>query len=167
MKDFLGNEFTVGDIIVYPKTSGRSVALVKATVLKFNESGSVSVQPELESWQGGRPRGVTTHYVDTRTGKRFPPYSTRSEQHKQRPSGYEHKVTGEWLSTAEWGEAEDQARRSGRLSWQEIHERRQQWTWTPVIWKPYVAEESVIQPVTLTRTDNIVRVSPSVPAEQT
>ncbi len=53
MKDFLGNEFTEGDSIVYAKTSGRSVALVRATVITLNESGPVTGQPHTERWQGG------------------------------------------------------------------------------------------------------------------
>ena len=35
--DWLGNEYGVGDMILYPRTSGHSVEMVKAEVVEFVE----------------------------------------------------------------------------------------------------------------------------------
>ncbi len=151
MKDFLGNDFEVGDTIVYPKMSGRSVALCQGVVLKFNESGSVTVQPMVESWDGGRERSGTTRYIDTRTGKGFSPYADSAKKHMERPWGYKHKVTDKWISYEEYHAMNDD-----RRVYQT--EAQREYTWASVIWKDYVKKETTVKPVTITRTDNIILV---------
>lgn len=147
MLDFLGKEFDVGDLIVYPMMSGRSVALVKGRVLKFNDSGSVGVQPETESWRGGRERSGTTRYIDSRSGKGFSPYSEPGKKHMERDYGYIRVSTGEWISYDDY-----EAQRDSRSYFGSDPDIK----WAPVIWKDYVKIESKVKPVTITRTDNII-----------
>ncbi len=146
MKDFLGHEFEVGDTIVYPKMSGRSVALCKGVVLKFNESGSVNIQPETESWGGGQERSGTTRYIDTRTGRGFSPYSDAATQHMIQGYGYEHKETGDWISYDEYH----------ALGYTWLSPEQAQYKWASPIWKDYVTTETKVKPVTISRTDNII-----------
>lgn len=47
MRDFLGNEYEPGDLIVYPQRYGNHGAnMVLARVIKFNDSGTVTVVPQ-------------------------------------------------------------------------------------------------------------------------
>ncbi len=169
MKDFLGNEFGVGDTIVYPKMSGRSVALVKGTVVKFNESGSVTIQPEVESWNGGRDRSGTTRYIDTRTGKGFDPHAEKNKIHMIRDYGYTSKETGEFFSWDDHRRQEELIRaKHGNPSYsnpkvkemrREIEAFNRSLQWEQVIWKDYVKVESTVKTVTITRTDNLILVA--------
>ena len=152
MQDFLGNEFGPGDLIVYPKMSGRSVCLVKGRVVKFNPSGSVTIQPETESWHGGRDRSGTTRYIDTRTGKSFNPYYDSANEHQVRGSGYIHKPSGTFVECVDYSNLRSEAYRTPG-KWQEI---RNDYEYSQVIWKDYVKIETTVKPVTITRTDNIV-----------
>lgn len=161
MKDFLGNEFGPGDLVVYPKSSGRSVALVKGTVLKFNPSGSVQIQPETESWGGGRERSGTTRYVDTRTGKTFDPYHDKNVVHMERDRGYLHKETGEFVSNDEMDRERQRIigsfdHRYSRVAQEAVYEYTRQYTYVLPVWKDYVKTETTVKSVTITRTDNIV-----------
>lgn len=144
MKDFLGKEFDVGDYVVYPAGSGRSITMVKAQVIRFTDK-SVIVQP-LDSARWKQHHG-TTRFRDTRTGKTFLPYSEAKStlEHMARPYGYHHKQTGEWVSYEE----------VRSLPYQE----QQQYEWAPVVWKDYVEQIHLgPQPVRLTVTSNIIRI---------
>lgn len=152
MKDFLGKEFGPGDLIVYPKMSGRSVCLVKGRVVKFNPSGSVTIQPETESWQGGRERSGTTRYIDTRTGKGFNPYYDGAAQHQIRGYGYIHTPTDTFVEYEDYNNLRTEAYRTPG-KWQTM---QRDYQWAPVIWKDYVKVENTVKPVTITRTDNIL-----------
>lgn len=142
MIDFLGNEFGVGDYIVYPAGSGRSITMVKAQVVRFTES-SVVVQPlDSARWQ---QHHETTQYRDTRTGKTFNAHADSASAHMQRAFGYTHKQTGEYI-TYEHGR---------ELSWLELRE----YEYASPIWKDYVEKVKVgPKPVRLTITNNIVKV---------
>lgn len=142
MIDFLGNEFDVGDYIVYPAGSGRSITMVKAQVVRFTES-SVVVQPlDSARWQ---QHHETTQYRDTRTGKNFDPYAAAAMAHMQRDAGYVHRETGDYITRAQFDV----------MPWPD----RQAYTYATTIWKDYVEKVKVgPKPVRLTITKNIIRV---------
>ena len=74
MKDWLGNEFGVGDLIIYAVSHGsHGHSMVVAELLKFNPT-TVTVQPLHDSRRGRR---TSTGHVDTRTGKSIDPYSSK------------------------------------------------------------------------------------------
>ncbi len=170
MKDFLGREFEVGDLIVYPKMSGRSVCLVKGVVKKFNDSGTVTVQPEVESWNGGQDRSTTEKYIDTRTGKSFNAYHDNADQHVERGYGGTNKETGEWISSEEYSILIQRVRHDWLLANPDSRyvphsvewEFSDKFTHTSRVWKDYVKIESTIPTVTIKRTDNIILVDKRV-----
>lgn len=143
--DWLGQEVAVGDTIVYAAMSGRSVTMVLAKVVSFNESGSITVQPLQSSrWKQHYGR---TRYIDTRTGKGIDPFAT--DKHTAEPSYCRHKQTGERLS------AEDI--NNGRLGYLDYE-------YVPAVWKDYV--EQVKEPtskVTLTVTANVTKWTGATP----
>lgn len=72
MKDFLGNEYDVGDKVLYAAMSGRSVTMVLAEVVSINPKNegkfTVTVRPLASSrWKQHHGRD---YYVDTRTGEK-------------------------------------------------------------------------------------------------
>ncbi len=140
MKDFLDNEISEGDIVVYPAGSGRSITMIKAEVKSIKDNGVV-VQP-LHSSRWSHHSNKTI-YRDSRTGRSFQPYSEGARQHMQRPYGYINNDTGEWVEYD--------------LHHLPRQERVGQYSWAPVIWRDYV--EKVVEapkPVHLKITENIV-----------
>lgn len=58
-KDFLGNEYTVGDIVTWPIGSGSNSASIRiGRVVEFRNNGGVAIMP-LEGRWGGDPKLVT------------------------------------------------------------------------------------------------------------
>lgn len=148
MKDFLGQEYAEGDFILYAAMSGRSCNMVLGYVLKFNESGSVKVQPVKSArWtQHGR-----TRYIDTRTGKGVDPH--RSPKHILKDAHFTDKVTGVEVSYAEMYAYLDEHYGKGYRNF--YHDYLD---YVPVQYQPWIeVQKDVIEPVTLTITDNIVR----------
>jgi hypothetical protein len=75
MKDWLGNEYGVGDKIIYAASHGNhGRSMVIAEVLKFNPT-TITVRPLHDSRRGRR---IFNGHVDTRTGKPVDPYSNKS-----------------------------------------------------------------------------------------
>jgi hypothetical protein len=118
MKDFLGNEYGEGDLVIYGASGGRSINMIIGRVVSvkqrttrdgtYDDAGkyrytqvpvtdkdgnpvySVRIQPLHSSrWEQHDPR---TYYVDTRTGKTVDRYSHVKEQ-----SYYTDARTGERL----------------------------------------------------------------------
>lgn len=72
MKDWLGQEYGVGDLVIYPAAHGNHGANMRmARVVRFNEN-TVTVQP-LKSARYGDMKSCC--HVDTRTWRRIDPYS--------------------------------------------------------------------------------------------
>lgn len=114
MKDWLGNEYDVGDLVLYAAMSGRCVTMVLGRVLEIyqgpkygygykrqdkldddEKETKVKVQPLKSSrWKQHYGR---TRYVDTRTGKGIDPYVTeKTGEYRHRTGGYfENTTTGE------------------------------------------------------------------------
>lgn len=82
MKDWLGNDLQVGDTVIYPAASGRSITMVVGEITGFGERDTgwdeakteptIKIRP-LRSSRWRQHRG-TNYYVDNRTGKRIDPY---------------------------------------------------------------------------------------------
>lgn len=133
MKDWLGNEFGPGDLVLYPNLTGHSPNMVLARVETLKENGNVTVLPVKGSrWDHwGR-----TKYTDTRTGKAVDPFRNQAEHmHAQQ---YLNPETGE--RTDDYYEAKA-------------------WSVTRVNdpFKDHIREEKVQSKVTLTVTKNITR----------
>lgn len=159
MKDWLGNEYDVGDLVLYAAMSGRSVTMVLARVLAFNESGSVSLCPVKSSrWKQHYGRSF---YIDTRTGKRIDPY--RSDKHVETPAYFTHKTNPEWtLSLEEYNQLpySFRTRNGGK-------EDRDAYEYVSTKFKDYV--EYKIEPtqkVTIHITENIVKWTGELPEEK-
>jgi hypothetical protein len=73
MKDWLGQEYDVGDLVIYPAPHGNHGANMRlAKVVKFNKN-TVTVQPLMSARYGD----IRNHcYVDTRTWRRIDPYAS-------------------------------------------------------------------------------------------
>lgn len=139
-EDFLGNEYSAGDVIVYAGLSGRAVQMVKAEVVELKDNGNVVVQP-LAGSRWGRSR--QTRYIDSRTGKGIDPYAT--DKHDEVSAHYRVKATGEVLSQEEYW----------ILPWSPT--KFQDHEYVPTVFKDYVQEvDSPPKKVTLTVTENIV-----------
>lgn len=146
MKDWLGQEYDVGDTVIYAAMSGRSVTMVLATVVKFNDSRSVTVQPERSSrWKQHHGR---TRYIDNRTGRGIDPYAGWDE-------GRHVKEAGHYIRT------DTCARVTDAEAWQLGYGMTR---WVPVQFKDYVEEVTEApKPVTLTVTQNITKWTGEVP----
>lgn len=98
VKDFLGNEYTVGSLVIYPVSYGsHSVMLAMGKVLKISEK-SVQVEP-VEASRGKHYYG-RTRYIDNRTGKGIDPYCN-SGKHIEEEGHYILKETGSRLARTE------------------------------------------------------------------
>jgi hypothetical protein len=159
MKDWLGNDFGPGDTVLYAAQSGRCVNMVLAEVVSINEQifdeeeyrfvpsdqatyfdsakrrTTVTVQPLKSSrWEQhyGRDR-----YIDTRTGKGINPWLDK------------HCASGGYRRDKLTGERVDDSNYSLRYG---------EYEYVPTVFKEYVKEiHEGPKPVTLTVTDNIVR----------
>lgn len=152
MKDWLGQEISEGDTIIYAAMSGRSVTMVLGTVVKFNESGTVRVQPVKSSrWEQHHGR---LRYIDNRTGKGIDPYSGDGK-HIASEGHYVRTDTGEKVT------ADDKYNlyRRGVLSWRDVE-------YKPTAFKDYVERVTdEVKPVTLTVTENITKWTGELPAD--
>lgn len=82
MQDWLGNDLGVGDMVIYPAGSGRSITMVVGQIVDFGQrrdwSGEEKTAPTIKIQPLGSSRWEqhygTDYYVDTRTGKRIDPY---------------------------------------------------------------------------------------------
>lgn len=148
LRDFLGRDYGVGDTVVYAAGSGRSITMVFGEVVKIHDSGAISVQP-LDSARWVQHHG-STHYIDTRTGKRIDPWAGEG-RHLKTPPMYRNKTTGETITSEEHHE---------RRSKPGFYQREwSDWEYQPAVFADYVQEvKEGPKPVTLQITENVVRV---------
>lgn len=164
MKDFLGQEYAEGDTVLWAAGSGRSITMCVGKVVKFNESGSISVQP-VRSSRWAQHHG-SVHYLDTRTGKKFSEYAWTDEHIKDVPH-WIHKETGERedqyaFSSGAW-DAERREYVPPRLPFS----ARANYTYVPRVWEDYMVRVDVPpKPVTLRVTENIVKWDGELPPEE-
>lgn len=163
MKDWLGNEYDVGDKVLYAAASGRSITMVLAEVVRifevpensWDEDGpkvtKVSVQPLRSSrWEQHSGR---TRYLDTRTGKYVDPFRNKK-----------HSVGGYWEHESGERVNDDDAQhhpifRSIPYWWHDKEEHRPEgWHHVPWDFAPWIEKvETPTGPVTITITKNIVK----------
>jgi hypothetical protein len=176
MKDWLGNDFGPGDTVLYAAGSGRSITMILATVVSINESyfdnvvwewrrvdsdtiildntqrkTTVTVQPLKSSrWE---QHGGQTRYIDTRDATRINPWCGNN------PDGTYRHLDGGYYQCKTSGERvmyENTREHFGRIFGH--YESPEGWEWVPINFKDYVQEvKEGPKPVTLTVTDNIVR----------
>lgn len=157
MKDWLGNEYDVGDLVLYAAMSGRSVTMVLARVLAFNESGSVSLCPVKSSrWKQHYGR---SYYIDNRTGKRIDPY--RSDKHVEVEAHYVHK--NDPTQTLSLEEYHNRVWRD----WARLGDDHRNYEYVSTKFKDYVEYKTEpTQKVTIHITENIVKWTGEVPEEK-
>lgn len=142
--DWLGQEYDVGDTVIWAASSGRSITMCIGTIVKFNDSGTVTVQPTNSSrWT---QHSETEKYIDSRTGKKIFAYS-----------GGHIERDGHWLM--------DDGTELSYYEYQELM-RVHRWQtsaqalvkYIPTQFKDYV-QKVVIgpKPVTLRVTENIIK----------
>lgn len=149
MQDWLGQEIRVGDYVIY-STGGRSVQMILATVVRFNDSGSVTVQPVSGSRWGRRGN---SWLMDSRTGKRFISWDKESEEHQQKPSHWAHTVTGEEIDP--------------NTFWSKTFSERDEYRYVPVEWKDYVVEgRDRPKPVVISVTENLTKWTGVLPPDE-
>lgn len=142
MKDFLGCEYGIGDHVVYPSMSGRSVTMTHGVVTAVSEfdNGPVQIRPlDSARWKNhyGRNR-----YRNIETGDIVTPKKARLKDGHRR-----HRDTGQELSTSEYY---DQYNHLDRADWISIEETL----------KPGFEKVNIVSPVTVHNTENIVKVAP-------
>lgn len=162
MKDWLGQEIEVGDTVIYGGAgSGRSIQMVLAKVVKFNDSGSVTVLGIRGSrW---KQHHTPSWYIDSRTSEKIDWWLP------------EHKVSGgnyrfEDGTLSDWNCRKK--RHSGTYvygdeAWRALGpDRVEMGTYQRRILKDYVTEVfGSVKPVTLTVTENITKWTGEVPDE--
>jgi len=163
MKDWLGQEISEGDTIIYAAMSGRSVTMVLATVVKFNDSGSVTVQPVKSSrWE---QHSAPTWYVDFRTGKRINPYApehVESGGYYLYPDGSRFSGSYRWQRPdGTWDDEQPYQLGMARTALKMVSG-----TYQPTIFKDHVIKRTgEVKAVTLTVTENITKWTGELPAD--
>lgn len=159
MKDWLGNEYDVGDLVLYAAGSGRSITMVLARVVELRDNGNVKVQPLKSSrWQQHSARG---YYVDTRTGRHIEPWSPSGEHiksHGFRRDRKTHERLTEKFDHMHNGYYTDAGRKVSYGDWEYV----------PTEYQPWVEHryEDAPRPVTLTVTKNIVKWDGELPGDR-
>lgn len=153
MKDWLGAELAVGDTVIYPAGSGRSITMVIGEIVGFGErteprwngeddavEPTIKVQPLRSSrWQQHYGRD---YYVDVRTGKRIDPH--RQAKDGTFPHIAEH---GHYLDAD--GE---------RHPRQDYRGNEPLYTYVPTAYRDHVEQRNDgPKPVTIHVTDNVTR----------
>jgi hypothetical protein len=172
VKDFLGNEYGVGDKVLYAAMSGRSVTMVLAEVVRIFEAPKygqayekvdelgpddkeihVSVQPLSSSrWKQHYGR---TRYIDSRTGKGIDPFSGKGKH--MTGDYYEHRETGKRVYRSDADQHPEFPRFYG-YEWGTPEKQVPGYRFVKQEFKNYVNRiEDGPKPVTLYITDNIVK----------
>jgi hypothetical protein len=148
LTDFLGQVIDVGDRVIYAAQRGRAVNMVLAEVLKFNDSGAVTVQPLKSSrWKQHYDRVL---YIDSRTGKGIDLWSS-SKKHIESGGYYI------WADTKE-RPTEDELRRNQGFGGYYSPDPSRRLEWVREVFKPYVQRVVTSPaPVVLRVTDNIIK----------
>lgn len=158
MTDFRGNSYAVGDTVVYAAVSGRSVTMIEATVLKFNESGSVKLQPLNSSrWTH---HNKSSWMEDARTGEKINLYGDKRHEYLVSESYYEFE---DGTVGNEYHRYRDS---SGRILDESEYQRKfyyhrvESGKYHPAVYHDWVVsvKSEFVKPVTISITDNIILV---------
>lgn len=147
--DWLGNEFGIGDLVIYAPRGYGQVNMHLAEVVRFTPQRIV-VQP-IASARHGRETAYRSVLIDKRNGKRIPnKWSSDNAEHKERAEGV-LVPDGTYMT---------------REQWYALPIPRPEATYTGCIWKPYVLELKVRpQPVALQVVKNVTKWNGTVPPE--
>lgn len=194
MRDFLGNEYGPGDLVIYAAASGRSITMVIGRVVKVSERQerdycekvdgtwgyvrkpvldkeghqvySVTVQPLNSSrW---RQHNSRTYYVDTRTGKNVDRYSHVKEQAYSTLNSTMERLPE---SCHLWTLYRNEEGRGGGYQIPRSYKNpdyvpSELRTYHPAVFEDYIEERSEgPKPVNITVTENIVKWSGELPDE--
>lgn len=169
MKDWLNQEYDVGDQVIYAAMSGRSVTMVLAEVVEIYQAKAnswddeddpkvtkVKVQPIGSSrWKQHYGR---TRYIDERTGKGIDPFSGKGKH--MVGNYYENLTTGERYDYEDWNKGIKHPTFPDIISyweWGAPGKTPEGWCFVKQEFKPYVKKiEDGPGPVTLSITENIV-----------
>ena len=173
MKDWLGNDYDVGDKVIYAAMSGRSVTMVLAEVIEIFEGPKygyayyqhdreladdekeikVRLQPLKSSrWKQHSSR---TRYIDSRTGKGIDPF--RTDKHFT-GGYYENLETGKQATCLDYTTYPDFIRYLRPYEWGAPDTIPEGWRFVKQEFQPYVQKiEEEPKPVTITITENIVK----------
>ena len=169
LKDFLGNELSVGDTVVYASLAGRSAKLTKGVIVGTGKSGGVQVQREATSW-GGNVK-TQTRWIDSRNGKGIDPSYAK---HQERGYGYEHRITGRYISSEDYykemylnyTEVQDWFKKNGYYGWgnrpQYKHDPafvESDWKSVRPVYKSYVTEVEKTPPPVTVGTGSMLKVA--------
>lgn len=152
--DVAGNELAVGDTVVYPQMSGRSVQMVLGIFKGYNGKTAKIERTEGSRWSAEYTR---TRFRDKRTGKGIDPYATKKHFKVEPSSWYVHKETGEKISYDEGAARYRASWTTGTgwdaTKWKYHHDRGE--------YQDYVEEYTAApKPVTIQNVTNIVKVVP-------
>ena len=165
-KDFLGQTIRLGDLIVYATASGKAknMTLGRVLTINFKDDGavkSVQVQPiKSARWSQHRQRDK---YIDTRTGKGVDPYSGK---HSTGP--WKSKETGESATYEDvvvakkaWEAAQPRTVNNNYSYYaRPYYDANLYFDYVGYVYADYISiEKQPIKPVTVTVTENIIRVN--------
>lgn len=142
--DWLGQSIEVGDHVIYPAGSGRSITMIIGTVVGFNDNGSITLCPVKSSrWKQHHGR---TRYVDNRTGKGIDPWSG-SGKHIVEGGCHVRRSTGEEINDEDYYALQ---RSRGY--------RYDDYAYKPVVFKDYVErQDTPTTKVTVHVTENVTK----------
>ena len=181
MKDWLGREYDVGDLVLYAAMSGRSVTMVLGRVTKIlvgpkygyanypadkltedDKETKVQVQPIKSSrW---KQHGNRNYYVDTRTGKHIDPWAGNG-RHIKTEAHYRDRNTGEHLTYFASAPGDRHVYRGGYYTNAGRRVDREDREYVATEFQPWVEHrtEEAPRPVTLSITENIVKWDGEIP----
>lgn len=150
MKDWLGNEYDVGDKVIYAAGSGRSITMVLAEVVKIRK---VCRDPDSWNW-------VEIGLDEEAPFKTMWNHDTRQREPTDERETTEFRVTVQPLNSSRWQQHHEQRRFEDKRTGQPIKNPYSEEHWLGAIdqhFKDHVREiKSPPKPVTLMVTENIV-----------
>jgi hypothetical protein len=155
--DIAGHTLAIGDTVVYPQQSGRSVQMVLGELISWNGKTAQIRRSGGSRW---KPSYENTRYRDTRTGKNVNIYAGNYEHFEVKPRSYlKHSETGEELSDVEHRQRYPFV--SSYVYGGGIKDDRYKWLakYDQGVLKEYIEKYSEdAKPVTIKNVSNIVKV---------
>lgn len=174
--DWRGNDYGVGDTVIYGAQSGHSITMVEGTVTdiynvyraeigwkrldegqeaplqSWEKEAAISLRVQIQPSNSTRwtQHNTRTRYKNRNTGKYMNPDSGNGK-HVERKSGFNHIPSGRFLTYEEVREE------FGNMAL--YSHNHPDLKWIPVVYKDYVeVVKEDPKPVTLTITENITRI---------
>lgn len=146
MKDWLGKEYDVGDLVLYAPRGYGGINMYIGEVVRFTPT-RVVVRP-IASARYGKCRDSYI-MIDKRTGKKLRPYEWQNKEHMERDSGYLLE-DGTYISHSQLQQ----------YPWR----ARPKVTYAAPIWKSYVVKvNTYARPVALQIVKNVTKWEGTLP----